>query len=171
MTLPSDPPDKDALISALMARIAELEATLGLPLKTPDNSSTPPSKGQKPSGLSAAKAKANPHAGAHRPLHPNPTAKRDVFAATCRGCGADVSGAPQRVCESYDRIEIPASRPDVTRVSLHGGICPCCAKGFKAAPPVGLEPGSPFGPNLPRLRALSAFGPGHPAGTTVLRAA
>src|SRR5215211_2736241 len=159
VTLPSDPPDKDALISALMARIealveqnaqltariAELEATLGLPPKTPDNSSTPPSKGQKPSGLSAAKAKANPHAGAHRPLHPNPTAKRDVFATTCRGCGADVSGAPQRVCESYDRIEIPASRPDVTRVSLHGGICPCCAKGFKAAPPVGLEPGSPFG--------------------------
>ena len=36
----------------------------------------------------------------------------------------------------------------MTRVSLHGGICPCCAKGFKAAPPVGLEPGSPFGPNL-----------------------
>ena len=71
-----------------------------------------------------------------------------MFAATCRGCGADVSGAPQRICESYDRIEIPASRPDVTRVSLHGGICPCCAKGFKAAPPVGLEPGSPFGPNL-----------------------
>src|SRR4051812_16897066 len=96
----------------LTARIAELEATLGLPPKTPDNSSTPPSKGQKPSGPSAAKAKANPHAGAHRPLHPNPTATRDVFAATCRGCGADVSGAPQRVCESYDRIEIPASRPD-----------------------------------------------------------
>ena len=128
MTLPSDPPDKDALISALMARIealveqnaqltariAELEATLGLPPKTPDNSSTPPSKGQKPSGPSAAKAKANPHAGAHRLLHPNPTATRDVFAATCRGCGADVSGAPQRVCESYGRIEIPASRPDVT---------------------------------------------------------
>jgi hypothetical protein len=105
VTLPSDPPDKDALIFALMARIealveqnaqltariAELEATLGLPPKTPDNSSTPPSKGQKPSGPSAAKAKANPHAGAHRPLHPNPTATRDVFAATCRGCGADVS--------------------------------------------------------------------------------
>jgi len=25
---------------------------------------------------------------------------------------------------------------------------PCCAKPFKAAPPAGLEPGSPFGPNL-----------------------
>ncbi len=156
----SAPPDKEGLIFALMARIealveqsaqltariAEREATLGLPPKSPDNSSTPPSKGKKPSGPSAAKA--NPHAGAHRPLHPSPTAKRDVFAATCRGCGADVSGALQRVCERYDRSEIPESRPDGTRVSLHGGICPCCATGFKAAPPVGLEPGSPFGPNL-----------------------
>jgi len=35
----------------------------------------------------------------------------------------------------------------VTRVSLHGGCLPCCAKRFKADPG-GLEPGSPFGPNL-----------------------
>jgi transposase len=27
-------------------------------------------------------------------------------------------------------------------------VCPCCAKRFKAEPPKGLEPGSPFGPNL-----------------------
>ena len=27
-------------------------------------------------------------------------------------------------------------------------MCPCCAKPFKAAPPAGLEPGSPFEPNL-----------------------
>ena len=51
---------KDALIAALMAqvasltaRVAELEAKLGLPPKTPDNSSVPPSKGQKPSESSA----------------------------------------------------------------------------------------------------------------------
>ena len=36
----------------------------------------------------------------------------------------------------------------MTRVTLLGGICPCCARPFKAAPPAGLEPGSPFGPNL-----------------------
>ena len=78
---------KDALIGALMAqvaaltaRIAELEAKLGLPPKTPDNSSVPPSKGQKPSEPAKPKPKANPHAGAHRPLHPNPTRKREVFA-------------------------------------------------------------------------------------------
>ena len=42
----------------------------------------------------------------------------------------------------------PEIQPDVTRVSLFGGVCPCCAKRFKAEPPAGLEPGSPFGPNL-----------------------
>lgn len=162
MTQPSDLQDKDALIAALMGRIevlvaenaalasrvAELEVKLGLPPKTPDNSSVPPSKGQKPSGSSAAKGKARPHAGTHRPLHPNPTSKREVLATTCQGCGADVSGVAQSPCEIYDRVEIPRIEPEVTRVSLHGGVCPCCAGRFKATPPQGLEPGSPFGPNL-----------------------
>jgi transposase len=47
--------EKDALIRALWAqvqsltaRVAALEARLGEPGKTPDNSSLPPSKGQKP---------------------------------------------------------------------------------------------------------------------------
>lgn len=162
MTQPSDLPDKDAVITALIARVdmlvaanarlaarvAELEAKLGLPPKTPDNSSVPPSKGQKPSGSSAPKAKAKPHRGAHRPLHPNPTSKREVLAAACKGCGADVSSVAQVVCEEYDRVEIPRIEPDVTRVLLHGGVCPCCCKRFKAEPPAGLEPGSPFGPNI-----------------------
>src|SRR6202790_4837813 len=91
MTPPPDLADKDALIAkllarieALMARVAELEAKLGLPPKTPDNSSVPPSKGQKPSEPATPKDKARPHAGAHRPLHPNPTSKRDVFASACQ---------------------------------------------------------------------------------------
>ena len=48
--------EKDALIRALWAqvqaltvRVAELEARLGAPPKTPDNSSLPPSQGKKPS--------------------------------------------------------------------------------------------------------------------------
>ena len=47
--------EKDALIRALWAqvqaltvRVAELEARLGAPPKTPDNSSLPPSQGKKP---------------------------------------------------------------------------------------------------------------------------
>lgn len=147
--------DKDALIAALLAqneelrrRLCELEATLGLPPKTPDNSSKPPSHGHKASGEGSSKPKDKPHAGAHRPLHPNPTRLRDVMTTHCQHCAADVSGVMQSGMQSYDRIEIPEIKPDVTRVTLHGGICPCCARRFKASPPQGLEPGSPFGPNL-----------------------
>jgi transposase len=149
---------KDALIVALLARIdelcarvAELEAKLGLPPKTPDNSSTPPSQGRKAAGDAATKPKGKPHAGAHRPLHPNPTAKRDLFASSCQHCGADVSQRPQIACEAYDHIEIPDIKPDVTRVTRHGGVCACCGRRFKAPAPVDMPPGSPFGPNLRAL--------------------
>ena len=157
--------EKDALIATLLARIetlmaenaelrkrvGELEAKLGLPPKTPDNSGTPPSLGQKASQEASRKPKGKPHAGAHRPLRPDPTRKRDVMASNCPHCGADVSSVVQTKLEAYDRIEIPAITPDVTRVELYGGICPCCCERFKATPPEGLEPGSPFGPNLKAL--------------------
>jgi transposase len=113
-----------------------------------------PSQGHKASGASDAKPKGKPHAGAHRPLHPNPTRRCDVPASHCQHCRADVSGVVQTPVHSYDRIEIPEIKPDVTRVALLGGMCPCCARPFKAAPPAGLEPGSPFGPNL---RALAIY--------------
>src|SRR6266853_352435 len=126
--------------AALRKENSELRVKLDLPPKTPDNSSTPPSQGHKASGAADAKPKAKPHAGAHRPLHPNPTQRRDVAASQCQHCRADVSGVMQTPVHAYDRIEIPEIKPDVTRVALLGGMCPCCAKPFKAAPPAGLEP-------------------------------
>jgi transposase len=160
MTPPPDLADKDARIATLLARIdtltaanglliariAELESKLDQPLKTPDNSSVPPSKGPKAS--ESSKPKSKPHAGSYRALHRHPTRHHPVFACRCQGCGADVSHVSQRPCETYDRIEIPKIEPDVTQVSLYGGVCPGCARRFKAEPPAGLEPGSPFGPNL-----------------------
>lgn len=154
--------EKDALIAQLLARLEALErenatlkaenATLreklNLPPKTPDNSSTPPAAGHKSNGETTRKPKSKPHAGAHRPLHPNPTRHRTVLASHCQHCRTDVAGVAQRPVRSYDRIEIPEIKPDVTRVILHGGACPCCSKTFVAAAPAGLEAGSPFGPNL-----------------------
>ncbi len=141
-------------VEALRARVVELEAKLGQPPKTPDNSSTPPSQGRKASSETGSKQKNKPHKGAHRPLHQNPTHKREMMASHCQHCGSDVSGLPQFACEAYDHIEIPPIEPEVTRITLHGGICPCCAKKFKAAPPADMQPGSPFGPNL---RALAIY--------------
>jgi transposase len=135
-------------LAAVRSENAELRAKLDQPPKTPDNSSVPPSRGQKPSAWAKDRPKRKPHAGAHRPLHPDPTRTRDILATSCQRCGADVSQAAQRPRESYDRIEIPEIKPDVTRVILHGGVCPCCAGRFKAEAPEGLEPGSPYGPNL-----------------------
>ena len=154
MTPPPDLTDKDAVIAVLLARIsaleamvADLEAKLNGPRKGPGNSSVPPSQGHKPSGSGGSKPKGKPHRGAHRALHPDPTRKLTVAAATC-GCGADVSAVAQIAQHTYDCVEIPPIKPDVTQVTLQGGLCPCCGKRFKAAAPAGLEPGSPFGPNL-----------------------
>lgn len=69
----------------------------------------------------------------------------------CQHCGADVSGATQLACEAYEHIEFPPIWPEVTRVTLHGGTCPSCAKKFKAAPPADMPKGSRFGNNLRAL--------------------
>jgi transposase len=177
MTSPTDPTnlspsEKDALITALLAqvqaqaeqialltaRVAELEARLNLPPKTSSNSSTPPSQGRKANGDGKSKPKGKAHAGAHRPLHPNPTRRCDRLADQCPHCHGDVTGVAQVAVQAYDRIEIPEITPEVTRVTLHGGVCPCCARRFKAPPPAGLEPGSPFGPNLRAFVLYLRFG-------------
>src|SRR5665213_48067 len=154
--------EKGALIRTLLARLddltkrvttletenAALRERLNLPPKNPQNSSTPPSQGHKANGEASNRRRGKGHPGAARALHPNPTRYRDVAATQCQHCQADVSGVPQVAVHVYDRIELPEIRPDVTRVMLHGGVCPCCARRFTAAAPDGLEPGSPFGPNL-----------------------
>jgi len=178
--------EKNALIGALLARLDALEGRvtaleaenaaltaenavlkaenaallekLNLPPKTPDNSSKPPSQGQKANGESKAKPKGKAHAGAHRPLHPNPTRLCSVLADHCPHCRTDVTGVVQAAVQAYDRIEIPEITPDVTRVTLFGGTCPCCRKRFKAEAPAGLEPGSPFGPNLRAFVLYLRFG-------------
>jgi transposase len=154
-----------AQIDALAARVATLETEnailrekLKAPPKTPDNSSTPPSLGRKANGDGKPSPKARVHAGAHRPLHPNPTRCEAVRAERCPHCRADVTGVVQAAVQTYDRIEIPEITPDVTRVVLHGGVCPCCAGRFKATAPAGLEPGSPFGPNLRAFVLYLRFG-------------
>ena len=164
--------EKDALITtllaqvdALMARVTALETEnaalrekLKVPPKTPDNSGTPPSQGRKANGDGKPSPKATTHAGAHRPLHSNPTRCEAVRAERCPHCRADVTGVVQAAALTYDRIEIPEIAPDVTRVVLHGSVCPCCAGRFKASPPAGLEPGSPFGPNLRAFVLYLRFG-------------
>ena len=163
----SQPPDltrlssaeKDGLILRLFAqlaaaneKIAALEARidqLTRPPKTPDNSSKPPSQGQKPNrpeGEARPPRKSRPGVG--RTLHPNPDRVIDARLTACPKCEAvfpDASQTPQQV---YERIELPPVRPDVTQVRLFGGRCACCGERVTAEAPPGLEQGSPFGQSI-----------------------
>jgi transposase len=140
------------VIERLTKRVAELEARLDVPAKTPDNSSLPPSLGRKPSGLGGVAGKGRRRGkgrkGSYRALHPNPTRVLAQRASCCPHCQGDVWQAPQQLCEAYDHIDIPPVEPVVTRVHLHGGTCPGCGERFKASAPVDMPPGSPFGGNL-----------------------
>ena len=128
---------QDARIAALEARLDELTR----PPKTPDNSSKPPSQGQK-QDLPTPAADRPPRKsrpGVGRTLHPHPDRTIDRLLSTCPKCEAvfpDASQTPQQV---YERIELPPVRPDVTQVRLFGGRCACCGERVTARAPAGLE--------------------------------
>lgn len=149
------------LALGLSERVAELEARLGLPPKTPDNSSLPPSQGRKPSGGRKPKGRGRKgRPGVARALDPSPTERREVHAACCPHCRGDLAAAAQASSALYDHIELPPIRPEVTRVTLMGGRCPHCARRFKAVPPEDMPPGSPFGANLRALALHLRFSQG-----------
>ena len=139
---------QDARIAALEARLEELTR----PPKTPDNSSKPPSQGQKqdrvpPSDRRARKSRP----GVGRTLHPNPDRVVDARLAVCPKCQAVFPETAQTPQQVYERIELPPIKPDVTQVRLFGGRCACCGERVTAAAPVGFELGSPFGQTIAAL--------------------
>lgn len=78
--------DKSELITlvlALDARVAALEAKLGQPPKTPDNSSLPPSRGQKANRAERRKLKRKGRLGVARQLCPAPDEVRGPTSRLC----------------------------------------------------------------------------------------
>jgi transposase len=141
-------------LEAALARIAELEQRLAAferPPKTPDNSSLPPSKGQKPDRPAGDKPPRKSRPGFGRALEPNPDRVVDAMLDACPHCAAAFPAEQQTPHQVYDRIELPPIRPDVTRVRLFGGRCACCGARATAPAPSGLEPGSPFGQSIAAL--------------------
>src|SRR6266403_641178 len=118
-----------AQIEELTRRIAELEARLGGPPKTPDNSSVPPSQGRKP----------------------NPDLIVSSIAEHCPHCECALTPADQVGFHAYDHLDLPPIRPVITRIHRHRGVCPSCRRGFSAPPPAGMPLGSPFGADLTAL--------------------
>jgi len=168
--------EKDALILAqwdqiqrltrqvelLAARVAELEAKLGGPPKTSDNSSVPPSRDKKanrPERPKGTRREASVgRAGGGRKLHPHPDRVVEAVAERCPHCRATIAAAGQTAVQVYDKIELPPVRPIVTRVIRKGCRCRRCGRRVIAPAPSGLEPGSPFGRSIVALAVYLRYG-------------
>src|SRR5512142_2706064 len=126
--------EKDALILALLDRVAALEAKLGMPPKTPGSSSIPPSRGQKatkpPRPKKPRRKREGP--GVTRDRASDPDHVVECFAAACPHCGTAVAADGQSLRHAYDHIDLPPIRPVVTRVHILAGAAPVAAAGCAA---------------------------------------
>jgi transposase len=161
--------EKDALIralwaqvQALTARVAELEARLGTPPKTPDNSSLPPSKGQKPNRPEKSK-RHGPRPGSlgrlggGRALATTPDETVIAKPVRCVHCQAALGEADQVLHGRHDKIDLPQVAPVVTRVERYAGRCRCCGGTTLAPVPDGLEAGTPFSIGIVALAMYLRF--------------
>lgn len=154
--------EKKSLIVELWQKIQELEAALqavsqpqSSPKKTSKNSSIPPSKGFKQnlkcSGGKVKRQASVGRKGGGRELNPNPDQIIIAQVKSCPHCGALSAATEQKLTALYEKIEIPAIHPIVSRIERYGGHCNCCCQNYLAPVPLGMEPGSPFGNSVRSL--------------------
>ena len=141
---------QQAQIEVLTAQVAELQARLNVPPKTPDNSSTPPLRGEKPNrpDYPPKKKRRRGRPGVARALAEQPDRIIEATLDACPHCARPLGLADQPGIHAYDHVELPPIRPVITRIHRHHGSCPCCHRRVTAAVPEGFAPGSPFGPGL-----------------------
>jgi len=167
------PPEAQAIIRLLLARIAELEAENAelrarieelerqAKGKTPQNSSLPPStqhphaRPQPPKRKSKKKRGGQPgHEKHERPLIP--TEQCDKVEALkpeqCRRCGVKLSGSDPEPLR-HQVWELPEIKPHVTEYQRHRLTCPSCGETTCAELPAGV----PQGQSGPRLMAFVAL--------------
>jgi transposase len=151
------PAEVVAHVRRLEARIAELEAELarrGGPPKTPQNSSTPPSKGWKRERRPATEgAKRGPpfgHLGTSR-RRAEPDWVVLCQPTHCAACGEHLAAAPQERVGRSQVVELPPVQPVVLEAWRYQATCPRCGATTAARYPAGFEPTRVFGPHLEAL--------------------
>src|SRR3954470_9155604 len=143
-------------LAAAQARIAELEAELarrGGPPKTPQNSSTPPSKSFKRERAPEEGAKRGPpfgHLGTSR-RRAEPDWIVLCQPTHCAGCGADLAAAAQARIGTSQVVELPPMQPAVFEAWRYAATCSQCGATTTADYPAGFEPTRVFGPQLEAL--------------------
>ncbi len=157
---------KDALIVALWEEVQKLRKLVKKPNKTSKNSSLPPAKGfkaqvkSKDKGSEVKRAGSIGREGGGRPLSEDPDQIITAKINSCQGCGTNLSSSLQQLIQRYEKIDIPPIKPVVTRVERYSCTCPECGQQQIAPVPVGMEPGSPFGPRIAALVTTMRYGHG-----------
>lgn len=153
------PPEAQAIIRLLLARIEELEARI---VKTPRNSSLPPSS-QHPHERPAPDKKQKPkkkrggqpgHPKHDRPLIPVEKCAQVVplHPSNCRKCGTKLSGNDPEPWR-HQVWEIPPIEPHVVEYQQHRLSCRRCGTTTCAELPAGV----PTGQSGPRLTAVTGL--------------
>jgi transposase len=160
------PPEAQAIIRMLLAKVAKLEAELDelrrqVKGKTPQNSSLPPSTQHPHAKPAPRKRKSRRRRGGQpghkkheRPLVPTDQCDdvQPLKPAECRRCGAKLSGSDPEPLR-HQVWELPDIKPLVTEYQRHRRCCRACGETTCAELPAGV----PQGQSGPRLMALTGL--------------
>jgi len=148
--------EREAALERRDEKIRELEEELSQfrqPAKTPENSSVPPSRGQKANRADGRRRKHGPkrgHVGVSR-VRSEPDVVVACRPSACGGCGEALPRAGGRRVGRSQVIDLPAFRPVVLEAHQYRVTCPRCGEQAVGSYPVGLEPHRTFGPGIEAL--------------------
>jgi len=147
---------REAAIERRDEKIRELEEELSQfrrPVKTPENSSVPPSRGQKANRVERRGRKPGPkrgHVGASR-MRSEPDMVVECRPRACAGCGAPLPQTGGRRVGRSQVTELPPFEPVVIEGWQYAVTCAHCGEQTVGTYPEGLEPRRTFGPGIEAL--------------------
>ncbi len=147
---------REAAIERRDEKIRELEEELAQfrrPAKTPENSSVPPSRGQKANRAERRGRQLGPkrgHVGASR-VRSEPDVVVECRPSACEGCGEPLPQTGGRRVGRSQVTELPPFEPVVIEGWQYAMTCVHCGVQTVGAYPAGLEPRRTFGPGIEAL--------------------
>src|SRR5215210_2800116 len=148
--------EREAAIERRDERIRALEEELSQfrrPVKTPENSSVPPSRGQKANRAAGRRRKHGPKRGHVRVSRAR--SEPDVVVAcrprACDGCGEPLPSTGGRRVGRSQVTELPSFEPVVVEAWQYAVTCAQCGIQTVGVYPAGLEPRRTFGPGIEAL--------------------
>ena len=147
---------REAAIERRDEKIRELEEELSQfrrPAKTPENSSVPPSRGQKANRGEGRRRKLGPkrgHVGTSR-VRSEPDVVVECRPRVCVGCGQGLPQTGGRRTGRSQVTELPVVVPVVIEAWQYTVACEQCGEQTTGSYPAGLEPRRTFGPGVEAL--------------------